>query len=165
MTNMTFSFHFHFNRIMINYLQNLNYKMLKKIIQNQIAYYSKSLGLDLQFYFSSGFWISLGTLISFIGGILISALFARIWPPDVYGQYSFFISIFSLITLTALPGMGQIVLQAAAEGKDGVYKEAIKEVLKWSMIGSLTLLLGAIYFFIRFNFDLSIIFLASVFVF
>ncbi len=129
-------------------------------IHTQYEHYLKQwsliLKLDLKYFLHGGFWILLSFVLTSIGGLLLSILFARLWPADVYGQYSFFISILGLIGLTALPGMSQAITQAAAENKDGNFIITIKIVLRWSLIGTTILLIGSAYFFIRNNFNLSL---------
>ena len=99
------------------------------------------LGLDVPYFVSGGFWITISLIVTTIGGIILSALFARIWPKEVFGQYSFLVSILGFAGLATLPGMSQAVTQAAAENKDGVYKKAILTAGKWSVVGSIILTL------------------------
>lgn len=139
--------------------------MIPSFFQKKVTQLSQTLGLDLNYFLGGGFWIGLSLIISLCVGLITSSLFSYLWPPDVYGKYSFFTTVFSFITLTALPGMSQIVLQAAAEGKDAVYKQAVKEVIKWSLVGSIFLFIGFVYFHTRHNFDLSYIFLLAVIAF
>lgn len=125
-------------------------------IDSKIKKFSNLVGLDLPYFIGGGFWLSLSTFLSLVGGIFLSALFARIWPKDVYGQFSFLMSALGFLSLTALPGMGQALTQAVAEGKDGSYKIAVRAVAKWSMLGTLLLIFGSMYFFFRQNPNLAL---------
>jgi O-antigen/teichoic acid export membrane protein len=127
--------------------------MLK--VDNLIFKYSEFFGLDLPYFIKGGFWITLSLIVTTIGGLFLSSLFARIWPPDVYGQYSFLMAAISFVTFTSLPGMSSAVTQAVAEGKEGIYKKVSKLVFKWSLIGTTILLIGSIYFFLRHNSNLA----------
>ncbi len=122
---------------------------------------SKFLKLDVRYFTKGGFWIVINLLLTTLTGLILSSLFSRLWPRDVFGQYSFYISFLTIISLTALPGMTSIVLQASSEKKFGVYKEAFKLIIKWSLLGGLATIAGGVYFYLRGNFDLAIIFLLS----
>lgn len=139
--------------------------MAKNFVNSKIETLSNNLGLDLTYFVGGGFWLAASLLVTSIGGILLSSLFARVWPKDVYGQFSFLMSTLGFVSLVALPGMYQAVLQAAAENKDGVYKQAIRKVAVWSVIGALILICGSAYFYLRDNQSLSLAFLASAIAF
>lgn len=139
--------------------------MAKNFVNSKIESFSNYLGLDLAYFVGGGFWLMLSMVIVTIGGIFLSALFARQLTSDVFGQYSFLMSILGLVSLTALPGMSQAVIQAAAEKKDGVYKRAIGKVVVWSTIGTLALICGSIYFYLANNQNLSLAFLVSAIAF
>src|SRR3989344_2521221 len=123
------------------------------------------LGLDVPYFVSGGFWITISLIVTTIGGIILSALFARIWPKEVFGQYSFLVSILGFAGLATLPGMSQAVTQAAAENKDGVYKKAILTAGKWSVVGSIILTLISAYYYFSGNSNLSIAILVSALAF
>jgi O-antigen/teichoic acid export membrane protein len=133
----------------------------KIYVRNRINFFSAWFGLDLGYFLAGGFWLTAGTIISGLGGIFLSAMFARFWPKETYGAYSFLTSLFAFLTLTALPGMGLALVQAISEGKEGFYLRSIKLVAKFSVIGTLALVVSSFYFFIRHNNDLSIAILLS----
>jgi len=112
-------------------------------------------GLDLDYFLKGGAWLTFSTLISAVGGIILSSLFARIWPADVYGQFSFLTAALSFMSLTVLPGMAQAVTQASSEGKDGTYKASIKILSRWAFFGTALLLVGSLYFYFRQNPNLA----------
>src|SRR3989344_3907894 len=64
----------------------------KKYILQTTNDLSNLVGLDLPYFFKGGFWLTSSMILSTIGGILLSSLFARLWPKDVYGQFSFLMS-------------------------------------------------------------------------
>lgn len=129
--------------------------MVKKFFDQKVAFLSTTLGLDLPYFLSGGFWTFLSLTLTSVGGIFLSSLFARLWPKDVYGQYSFLVSAISFLSIFALPGMSQALIQGLAEGKEGVYKQSTKVVFKWSLVGAILLIAGSIYFFLRSNPNLA----------
>lgn len=139
--------------------------MEKDSIDSKVEKLSNFLGLDLAYFIHGGFWLSSSTILSFIGGILLSSLFARIWPSDVFGQFSFLNSAISFVSILALPGMSAAVTQAVAEKKEGFFKRSIKTVGKFSLLGAIILLLGSFYFYLRHNQSLAIATAVSAFAF
>ena len=130
--------------------------MAKSILNSQIKNLSTLLELDMSYFIKGGFWLSAGTLVTTIGGIFLSSLFARFWPKDVYGQFTFIISAIGFLSITTLPSLSQVLIQSVAEGKEATYRVATETLLKWSLIGTTLLLLGSLYFFLRNNTILSI---------
>lgn len=137
-------------------------------MDNQRSLMDKSssfIGLDLKYFASGGFWLIFASVASALGGLLLSSLFSKLWPQDVYGQFTFLTSALGFISLTALPGMGQAITQAVSEGKEGVYKNASLIVAKWSIIGTLLLIAGSCYFYFRQNPNLAAATFASALAF
>jgi O-antigen/teichoic acid export membrane protein len=137
--------------------------MAKNFINTKVVRASNYLGIDLPYFLTGGLWLTLSTITLLIGGIFLSALFARVLTKEVFGQYSFLMSILGFASLTALPGMGQAVRQAVAEKKDGFFISAILATAKWSLAGSVVLVFISIYYFFNNNLNLSIaIFLSAI---
>lgn len=137
--------------------------MAKDFIDSKVKKFSTLLGLDLSYFIGGGFWLLVSMVITAIGGIFLSVLFARFLTKEVFGQYSFLMSILGFAALAALPGMVQVVTQAAAENKDGVFKRAIFVTAKWSGLGALILVLVSAYFYFNNQQNLSLaIFLSAL---
>lgn len=113
---------------------------------------------QIKYLAKNGFWVISTFTFTLLSGLLISSLFSRIWPPEIYGSYSFLLSIIGFLSLTALPGMGQALLQAAANSDDGFYDQSIKILTKKSFVGSAILFAFSIYYLINQNITLSISF-------
>src|SRR3989344_5797945 len=135
--------------------------MVKKFINNRIDQTSSLLGLDIPYFLKGGFWLFSANLISIVGGIYLSSVFSRVWPKDVYGQFSFLTSIVALLGITSLTGMGEAVFQGSIENRDGVYKNALKKVFIVSILVLFILVAGAFYFFLRNNSNLGYSVLAA----
>ncbi len=120
---------------------------------------SNFLKLDLNYFLSGGLWLTLANLVTIIIGIILSAVLARVWSSEVYGQYIFLISVIGLLNALILPGMNQVLLQAISEKKDGTYLKVIAIVLKWSLLAIIPLSIIAVYFYLQSNLYLSLTFL------
>lgn len=107
---------------------------------------AKIVGLDIVYFVRGAFWLSFGLVLTFLAGILLSSLFARILSKEIFGQYSFLVAALGFASITALPGIPAVVSQAASERRDGVLKDAMSLVFKWSLLGTVVLLLMSLYF-------------------
>ncbi|HIQ39518.1 MAG TPA: polysaccharide biosynthesis protein, partial [Methanothermococcus okinawensis] len=121
--------------------------------------YSAKVGLDLPYFIKGGFWLSSGQFFSTLKGFILSVVLANILSRESFGEYSFVISILGIAGAFALPGMSFAIIQSVARGYEGTYFRALREVFKYSWIGSLILVGAAVYMYFKGNFDLSIIFL------
>ena len=121
--------------------------------------YSSKVGLDLPYFIKGGFWLSLGQFFSTLKGFILSVVLANLLSREAFGEYSFVLSVLGLAGIFALPGMSFAVIQAVAKGYEGTYFRALKEVFKYSWIGSLILMGTAVYMHLRGHYDLSTVFL------
>lgn len=135
--------------------------MAKKLTDSKIKSLSSYLSLDVNYFVGGGFWLVAGNFLTLAGGIFISALFARLLTKDVFGQYSFLMSLIGIASVLALPGMSQAVTQASSEGKDGVFKRACKMVALWSLVGVVFLIIISFYFYLNGGKNLAVAILLS----
>lgn len=139
--------------------------MAKKLLVSKLNWLSSYLSLDLNYFVGGGFWLIVANSLSIVGGIFLSSLFARIWPKETYGQFSFLMSLLGIASILALPGMSQAVTQAASEGKDGVFKKASRAVALWSLVGVVFLTIIAFYFYLNASSALATAILLSALLF
>lgn len=102
---------------------------------------------DMLYVVKSGFWLSLGQVISVLTVFASAVVFGWFLPKEVYGSYKFILSAVSILGSLSLSGMGTVVVQATAEGKEGVLRRAVKTSLKWGTVVWLTALLVAAYYY------------------
>lgn len=134
-------------RLMSNDLRERAYNLLRWSER-----YTKT---DMVYLASGGFWLTLKT----IGGILIalsvSVAFANLLPKETYGEYKYIFSIFGLLAITTLIGMGTAVTKSVAQGYDGTTTRALKQKMLWGMFGSVAAAGIALYYFIQGNMGLA----------
>lgn len=142
---------------MLNRIKNIIYSWLRRS--------EKITGVDNVYYAKGGFWMTLGYGVNIIKGLAISILMANLLSRDSYGYYKYILSLFSVVSIFSLGGLSTAVTQAVARDYDGVFKKAIKTVLRWSWLGSLCLLFFALYYYQKNNliFTWSFIILAIAF--
>ncbi len=134
------------------------FKKIKIKLYNLLRRSEKYTGIDNVYYFKSGFWLALSRIVSIIKGLVIAILMANLLPKETFGQYKYIISIFSLVYIFALPGMGNAIIQSLARNKDGIFQVARNQILKFSSLGSLTLLIISAYYYQTGNNIFSLIF-------
>lgn len=144
-----------------------HYNNLKDRLYNLAKKYSSKVGLDLPYFIKGGFWLSIGQFFGTLKGFILSIVFTNLLSKEVFGEYSFVMTVLGIAGIFALPGMGVAVVQAVAKGYEGTYFRALKEVFKWSWLGSLLLLGFSIYEYLYGRFDVMLIFLilSSIFPF
>ena len=76
--------------------------MIKKIenkIFNITEKWGKKVNLDMSYFVKNGFWMALRQIVIIISGLIVSIFFTRIATKEIYGNYQFFVSIFSIRSL------------------------------------------------------------------
>ncbi len=91
--------------------------------------------------------------------------FANLIPEDAFGTYSYIMAVVSIVTLTSLPGIDSSLVPAIARGFDSSIFNAQRVRLRWSIIGSVILLLISGYYFYQTNFVLATGFLVTGLIF
>lgn len=111
------------------------------MIQRFIATISK------EYYYRNGGMLLLTNVISSIVNFGTVYFLANFIPADVYGSYKYMLSIASLLSITALQGLNQAIMQAATRGDDVYIFAAINKKIRYGMIGALAGILISGYYF------------------
>lgn len=109
--------------------------------------WGKKLGLDLSYFVSSGFWMTMRQGIEIASGVILLVIFARFTTKEVFGQYQLIISIFNIISILSLPGINTAVLRSSVRGFDGDFKSGVKSSFFWSLLGVPCLLATGVYYY------------------
>ncbi len=91
------------------------------------------IGTDLVYLAKGGFWINIRQFLAMAFSLLTALLFGRYVSQEVYGEYKYLVSIFSLLTTLTLTGLGSGVMQAIARGNEGTLPKAFWLNLRWSV--------------------------------
>jgi len=136
--------------------------MLKKIshkLYTLLRWSEKYTKTDMVYLAKGGFWLTLGQIATTLIGFGLAIAFAYYLPKDIYGQYKYVLSVFGILTIATLPGMDTAVIRSVAMGYEGSFFSALKNKIKWGIVGSLGALLVATYYFIQNNNYLALSFL------
>ena len=114
---------------------------------------------DMLYAVKGGFWIILGKIGIFTVVFAKMIAFGRYASQEFYGTYAFIISMAMIFTIFSLPGINTSLIKAIARRKEKTFILAVKEKLKFSLIGSLISLTVACWYFYNQNNLLAIAFL------
>lgn len=114
---------------------------MKRKVNDLIRYGSSKSGFDLNFLIKNSSWMLFNNIITVLVGVGISVIFARIATQEVFGLYSFLISILALLSILSMPGMNTAMFRGVSKGFDGTYKKGARFMFFSSTIG-LPILLG-----------------------
>jgi len=129
-----------------------------------LSFLSRKIGMNLDYFLKNSIWTGMGQIVSIVAGLILSIAFARLLNEQTFGQYQFFISILSIISIISLPGFSTSIFQSTARGCDGSYKKATKTSFIWSLLGIPILVIVGAYYYIYQHQILGLsLMLASVF--
>lgn len=126
---------------------------------------SHILEVDLHYFLGGSFWITIGSLVTALAGLIVTSLFAYLWMPADYGKYLYITSFYGLLTALTLPGINYVVTQAASHNKEGILKNSIGIVFRWSFIGSALLAVSGVYYLVKQQIDIGYCLLISAAIF
>ena len=84
-------------------------------------------------------WSNLNTMIIAGSALVMSIVFVRSGAKDLYGHYLFVTAMVGLFSVVSISGTKSVVFRTAAQGHDGVYREATKLSFLWSLGGGVLL--------------------------
>ena len=113
-------------------------------------------GTDNVYLAKNGFFLTLMQSFSVVAGFLQYILIAHYLPKEVYGEYKYFLSLFSLFSIAAMTGMENALSRAVANGFEGSLPKAFRYKLIGGAFGSVAMLLGAGYYFWQHNINTAL---------
>lgn len=116
---------------------------------------------DMVYLAHGGFWLTLGQVVSAASSLLLSLAFANLLPKETFGIYKYVLSAAGILAIPTLHGMGTAVTQAVARGHEGSFVPALKARIRWGLIGGVTGLALAGYYYLQGNATLAISFLIT----
>lgn len=136
---------------------------MKETALRLLRWTEKYIQTDMVYIASGGFWLGLGQFISSLSAFLTSIAFANLLLPETFGLYKYILSINSLLLITTLSGMDSAVTQSTARGFEGTLSPAVKEKMKWGVLGSVGLFVISLYYYLNGSNVLAIAFSVCAF--
>jgi O-antigen/teichoic acid export membrane protein len=129
---------------------------LKEQAYNLLRRSERIFKTDMVYIAKNGGWLTFGQIASAVLSLASALVFANFISKDIYGNYKYIISITSILGALSLTGMGPVVVQGVAQGKEGVFMEAVRTSLRWGWIMVVGAVFISVYYFLNHNTSLSI---------
>jgi len=101
------------------------------------------------------FWILLGKAVLLVISFIMMTAYARWLSKETYGTYQFVMAIVGIASILALSGTNVSLIRSIARNKEGTLIVVIKEKMKWSLLGSLGLIVFAGWNFFNHSIELA----------
>ena len=124
---------------------------LKAKIKNFLIWSQKYTQTDMVYLAKGGFWLTLGNIISSASVFLLAIAFANLLDSTTYGNYKYILSLVGILIIFTLTGTKFAIPQAVARGLEGSFYTGFKTKLKWGVLGSLSAIGLAGYYFLQGN--------------
>lgn len=142
------------NKYMFKYIVSLKNK-----IHKLLRWSEKWTKTDMVYLARGGFWLTSGHIVSMISGVLLAIAFANLLPKETYGIYKYVLSIASILAIPTLSGMNTAINRSIAQGYEGSFVKALKTKIRWGLLGGLTSIGLAGYYYVNGDTILTLSFL------
>jgi len=122
-----------------------SWRTLKKHSTRALDYLGKKFQLDIYYFMRGGFWLFSSQLLAGLAAFLVVLAFSNLMTKAFYGQYQFVMTILAIVTLFSLPGMGIAIIQSVSRKRYASLIQATHARLRWSILGSVALLVLTAY--------------------
>ncbi|MFT5359576.1 MAG: O-antigen/teichoic acid export membrane protein [Candidatus Paceibacteria bacterium] len=132
--------------------------MLEKI-KKALKFTEKYTKTDMTYIAQGGFWLMLFKAAAAAIGFVVTLFLTTHLSKEDFGVYKYVISTISLLFIFSLPGMDNAITLAFSKNEKVSLWRVVKKRIKWSFIGFLVALGLSLYYFIRSNQTLGLVFL------
>lgn len=120
-------------------MKQLAYRLLKTS--------EKYLKTDMIYLVKGSFWLVGGQVIVALGALAFSIVISHTVPKEIFGTYSFILSVVELVMAFSLSGLGTSLTRAVAMGNEGEFKRSMVANFRWGILTSIAFLVLAVYYF------------------
>ncbi len=139
-------------------------KGINQLISYLVQSASLRMRLDIAYLLRGTFWGGFQQIFGVTGGLILSYLFGHFTSKQTFGEYNLVLSYLSMLTFFSLPGLDTALISSVGRGFDRSFVLATKTKIKFSILGSVVLLVIGVYFTIYRLPDLAVtIFLSALF--
>lgn len=100
---------------------------------------SRKAGIDLSYFIPRSLVVGGRFFATTLLTFLISVIFARLAPREIYGQYQYVLSLTSLLSVLSLPGLNTAALRAFVEGDEGAVAKSVYYSFRASLMAAAAL--------------------------
>ncbi len=134
---------------------------MQKQILKILRWSEKYTGTDMVYLAGNGSWILLAQGVASVSAFVVTVLLTNLLPKEIFGQYRFILSVIPILAIFTLPGIGAALTRSIARSADTNLHIIVKTKIKFGLLGSLSALLCALYYFYKDNELLAYAFLVS----
>lgn len=134
---------------------------IKEKIRNLLIRSQRYTKTDMIYLASGGFWLTAGKVATSLSSLISSIAFANLMRAEVFGVYQYILSVIGLLTLATLPQMNMALIRSVAQGYEGNLGLAMREKMKWGVLGTLGSIGIGIYYLVAENTMLGTAFLVA----
>lgn len=120
-----------------------------KIINKALTKLGKIFKLDAKYFAKSGSYLSATYFTDAFVRLILSIVLARMLTQIDFGQFNFILAVFGTLAFLSLQGTSLSITRSVARGYDAAINEGTKDKVMFSMLGSLSLIVTAIYMYTR----------------
>ena len=91
------------------------------MIKESITALEQFLHTDVRYLIGGSFWLTVGRGSGALIAFLLSILYARYLPKELYGDYRYVLSVLGALGIFALPGMARVITRGVARGFEGTF--------------------------------------------
>lgn len=102
--------------------------------------------IDMVYLVKGSFWTTLSFLISTLSSLIVVTAYGNLLSRETYGTYNYLLSLGASLSFLTLSGAGIAVLRAVARGYENIVPATLRLQLKYNLIASAMVLVGAIYY-------------------
>ena len=111
---------------------------------------------DMVYWVQGASWLTLTQIFLTFSGLILIYVMANNIDPIILGEYRFLMSGFTLLCITALPGMRTALRESVPKGNTGSLPFAFWTMFRWGLIGSTISIIVSAYYLYNDNVNLSI---------
>ncbi len=106
---------------------------------------------DMVYLTKGGFWLTSGQVLATLAALASSVVLANQLDQNTYGIYKYILTAFGLLTTTNLLGINTSLTQSIIKNGESSIAPALREKIRWSFLGSLLAVVGALYYLYKGN--------------
>lgn len=114
--------------------------------------------IDMIYLARGGFWSVSTFLFSSILGFGLTLIFANFFSKESYGIYKYIFSIYNILGAFTFSSLGILIIQAVANGKEGVLRKSLDYSLRWNIPFAIITLGVAVYYYFNENLAMAVAF-------
>lgn len=124
---------------------------LKEKIKKVLVWSQKFTKTDMLYLTSGVFWVGINKVFIFLFSFFLMLAFSHLSSKENFGNYQYILSVLGVVSIASLPGLNVSLMKSIAQGKEGTFKTVLRERMKWSLLGSIIIIIIAFWYFYKSN--------------